>query len=312
MRTRRRSRVRFRAASRRAASRRERRARARAHAATLARHGAARRARARRSSQPLRGTFPPISPPGLSAAKAYKEAAGCYQKAKSESEVAQCFIEASRCFIKAGDSKTATALLETEALPRMVDAGRLSQAAKLHQEVAEMFETEGSFAEAMDNFQKAADLFSAENAGSTASKCLARVAHLAAQLDPPDFEKASEVFAAVGAECMNSNLMKFSAKGYFLQAVLCTLARADIVAAEGQLERFREQDYTFESSREGKLLADVCAAVKDSNVEAFSDAIYNYDQISKLDPWKTSVLLKIKATITGGGGDGGDGGDGVM
>jgi hypothetical protein len=33
-----------------------------------------------------------------------------------------------RCFIKAGDTATATALLETEALPRMVDAGRLSQA----------------------------------------------------------------------------------------------------------------------------------------------------------------------------------------
>jgi hypothetical protein len=27
---------------------------------------------------------------------------------------------------------------------------------------------------------------------------------------------------------------------------------------------------------------------KDMNSEAFTDAVYNYDQISKLDPWKTT------------------------
>ena len=65
-------------------------------------------------------------------------------------------------------------------------------------------------------------------------------------------------------------------------------------------------------SREGKLAADLCAAVKDGNGDAFGDAIYNYDQISKLDPWKTNVLLKIKQALAGGaGGEGGDG-DGIM
>lgn len=49
------------------------------------------------------------------------------------------------------------------------------------------------------------------------------------------------------------------------------------------------------------LLSPVCAlrpplparafapqAFKDMNSEAFTDAVYNYDQISKLDPWKTT------------------------
>jgi hypothetical protein len=104
------------------------------------------------------------------------------KKAKSDSDIATCYIESSRCFIKAGDAKTATELLENEALPRMVDAGRLSQAAKLHQEVAEMFEDEGQLEDAMSNYQKAADLFNAENAASTASKCLGKIALLAAQV----------------------------------------------------------------------------------------------------------------------------------
>jgi len=308
-----------------------------------------------------------------SAAKAYESAAKAFQSAKSESDVATCFIEAARAHIKAGDAKTATELLETEALPRMVDAGRLSQAAKLHQEVAEMMEDEGQFEGAMDNYQKSADLFNAENAGSTASKCLAKIGHIAAQCDPPDFERAAAVFASVGADCLNSNLLKFSAKGYFFCSTICTLARGDIVAAEGDLNKFKEQDYTFSGacprarrplvarapaapppprarrspparrplaarapaapppprarrsppsaarppaarpparppagSRECKLLDDLCAAFKDGSVDAFTDAVYSYDQISKLDPWKTSVLLKVKQSIQKASGQGDD------
>jgi alpha-soluble NSF attachment protein len=162
----------------------------------------------------------------------------------------------------------------------------MSQAAKQYQELAEMMEDEGQYEGAMENYQKSADLYNAENAGSTASKCLAKIGHIAAQMDPPDFERAAAVFASVGADCLNSNLLKFSAKGYFFNSVICTLARGDIVAADGDLNKFKEQDYTFSGCRECKLLDDLAAAFKDGSVDAFTDAVYNYDQISKLDPWK--------------------------
>jgi tetratricopeptide (TPR) repeat protein len=228
---------------------------------------------------------PPPSPSPLSRV--------AQKKAKSDSDIASCYIESSRCFIKAGDSRTATELLETEALPRMVDAGRLSQAAKLHQEVAEMFEDEGQLDEAMNNYQKAADFFNAENAASTASKCLGKIALLAAQVrereerrmgrgagrqrrprrrrpptlsirspprtaastsplvpphwqtDPPDFERAAGMFEQVGSDNLASNLLKFSAKSNFFNAVICTLARGDIVAADTSLNKYKDMDYTF-------------------------------------------------------------------
>lgn len=63
---------------------------------------------------------------------------------------------------------------------------------------------------------------------------------------------------------------------------------------------------SFAGSRECKLLDDVCAAFKDGNVDAFTDAVYSYDQISKLDPWKTSVLLKVKNSIQKASGQGDD------
>ena len=41
-------------------------------------------------------------------------------------------------------------------------------------------------------------------------------------------------------------------------------------------------------------------------MDAFSDAVYNYDQISKLDAWKTNVLLKIKTSMQKAAGEGED------
>ena len=199
--------------------------------------------------------------------------------------------------------------MEHEALARLVDAGRMSQAAKLYNELAELLEAEGMAAEAIANYEKASDLFVAENAVSSSHKALIRVAHLCATTEPPELDKSADTFAKVGGECLSNNLLKFQAKGYFFNAFLCILARTDVVAADGALNRFKEMDYTFPGSRECKLCEDILQSFKDANADAFTDAIYNYDQISKLDPWKTTLLLKIKTAITGGG-DGGAGGGG--
>ena len=240
------------------------------------------------------------------AASAYERSADCFKKAKNDGDTANCFIEAARCHIKAGNAPTAMNLIDNEALPRMVDAGRLSQAAKLHQELAEMMEEGEMFEEAMVNFQKAADFFIAENAASTAAKCSGKIAFLAARTDPPDYERAAAEFEKVGRDSLSSNLLKFGAKGNFFNAVICLLARGDIVAGESALGRFKEMDYTFGGSRECKLLDDVCAAFKDGNMDAFTDAVFNFDQISKLDPWRTTILLKIKNEMSKASGESGD------
>jgi hypothetical protein len=73
---------------------------------------------------------------GNDAATAYHKAAQCFLKAKSEGEASMAYVECSRCYIKAGDPKAGSDILENEVLPRVVDAGKLSQAAKLHGELA--------------------------------------------------------------------------------------------------------------------------------------------------------------------------------
>jgi alpha-soluble NSF attachment protein len=182
------------------------------------------------------------------AAKAFTAAAGCFKALKDEMEITQCFVEASRMLIKAGSPAEATALLEGEALPRMIDAGRLAQAAKLHEEVAKIFEDEHEYQQAIDNYTKAADLFSAENSAATASKAKQNAARLYAMLEPADYQKCCELYAECGAEAMASQLLKFGAKECFTRAVFCCLALNDAVTAKQNFDKFKEQDYTLEGA----------------------------------------------------------------
>ena len=169
--------------------------------------------------------------------------------------------------------------------------------ARRYQELAELLEAEGMPVEAIENYEKASDLFLAENSTSSSHKALIRVAHLAATLEPPELERAADTFTKVGSECLTNNLLKFQAKGYFFNAFLCILARTDVVAADGALARFKEMDYTFPGSRECKLCDDVLQSFKDLNADAFTDAVFNYDQISKLDPWKTTCVARARLCL---------------
>lgn len=91
--------------------------------------------------------------------------------------------------------------------------------------------------------------------------------------------------------------MKWSVKDYFLKAGLCHLATGDMVSINRALEKYRDMDPTFPSTREHQLLVDLTAAVEGGDAEAYADKLFQYDQMSKLDKWKTTILLKIKNSI---------------
>lgn len=187
----------------------------------------------------------------------------------------------------------------------MTDAGRVMQAAKLSKECAELYETEevemedkSSAVLAIETYEQAAELFSAEDASGQASQCWAKVAELCSVvLDPPDLTRAAQLYDTLGRRCLDSNLLKFNAKGYFLKGLLCHMAQNDVVAASQSMQRYESLDYTFGGSREGKFAVELMEAVEGADTEAFATACYEYDRVSKLDPWKTSILVMVKRTI---------------
>lgn len=193
------------------------------------------------------------------------------------------------------------------AVALLTDAGRLNQAAKLCRECAELYENEevdipgkSSVVAAIEAYEQAAELFEMEDSKSQASQCQAKVAELcSAALEPPDLIRAASIYDELGRKCLDSNLLKFNAKAYFLQAILCHLANSDAIGAQQALSRYEGVDYTFSESREGKFCRELVDCVEGFDVEGFATACYEYDRISKLDPWKTSMLVKVKRSIQG-------------
>jgi alpha-soluble NSF attachment protein len=128
-----------------------------------------------------------------------------------------------------------------------------------------------------------------------ANKLYLKVAELAAI--EGDYYKAIEHFEKVSTSSVSNNLMKYSVKDYFLKSGLCLLAVGDMVATNRAFEKYREMDPTFPSTREHQLLIDLAETVEAGDQDAFADKLYQYDQISKLDKWKTTILLRIKNAI---------------
>lgn len=112
-----------------------------------------------------------------------------------------------------------------------------------------------------------------------------------------DYYKAIATYEKVAQSSLNNNLTKWSVKDYFLKAGICHLATKDMVSTHRALDKYREMDPSFASEREHKLLVDLVQAVEAGDQEMFTEKLFQYDQMSKLDKWKTTILLRIKNGI---------------
>jgi alpha-soluble NSF attachment protein len=56
-------------------------------------------------------------------------------------------------------------------------------------------------------------------------------------------------------------------------------------------------DNSFLSTREAKFIVALLEALEQGEEETFTNVVFEYDQITKLDNWKTAILLKIKRGI---------------
>uniref|UniRef100_H3CZF6 N-ethylmaleimide-sensitive factor attachment protein, beta b n=1 Tax=Tetraodon nigroviridis TaxID=99883 RepID=H3CZF6_TETNG len=69
------------------------------------------------------------------------------------------------------------------------------------------------------------------------------------------------------------------------------------------IEKYEEMFPAFSDSRECKLLKKLLEAHEEQNSDAFTEAVKEFDSISRLDQWHTTLLLRIKKTIQGDEGD---------
>jgi alpha-soluble NSF attachment protein len=227
------------------------------------------------------------------AAAAYLRVADCHLKSESKHEAASAYVEAANSYKKFSAQDAAQAL--NHAVNLYMEMGRLNMAARYCKDLGEMYEQDQDLEKAMDFFDRAVDLFISEDGTTSANQCRQRVAQIAAQL--VDYAKATKIFEEIAKQQVNNNLLKYSAKGTLLNAGICQLCRGDPIAVSNALERYQDLDPTFSGTREYRLLADLAASMDEGDVAKFTEAIREFDSMTRLDPWKTTLLLKAKKAI---------------
>ncbi|XP_051953130.1 alpha-soluble NSF attachment protein-like [Xyrauchen texanus] len=227
------------------------------------------------------------------AGNSFSQAALLHLQMQSKHDAATNFIDAGNAFRKSDPLEAINCL--NRAIEIYTDMGRFTIAAKHHVTIAEIYESElVDIDKAIAHYEQAADYYKGEESTSSANKCLLKVATYAAQLE--QYPKAIEIYEQVATHAMDSNLLKYSAKDYFFKAALCHFC-VDMLNAKLALQKYEEMFPAFSDSRECKLVKKLLEAFEEQNVDTYTEAVKEYDTISRLDQWLTTMLLRIKKTI---------------
>lgn len=243
----------------------------------------------------------------------YVNAAGCIKS--SDPATYASLLKRSVLYVSHVDPASASAFARSHGRARcfasdcslFCELGRFNMASKTQKDIGEMYEAENNLEEAIAAYELAAEYYNGEGAATSANKVLLKVALFSSQLER--YDRAIEIFERVAASSLDNTLTKFSVKEYFLQGALCHLCTGELVAGRRALERYLDLDLTFHGSREAVFLDDIMQAIEADDVDLFTSKIVEYDRISKLNHWKTTILLRIKNSFFGGGGGADDGSD---
>ncbi|KAI1093440.1 TPR-like protein [Rostrohypoxylon terebratum] len=235
------------------------------------------------------------------AGQAFEKAAAVQTKQLNEpDDAANTLVDAFKVYRKENPEDAVRCL--DVAVNQYCKKGNFRRAAQHKENMGEVFENEvGDMKRALECYESAAGWYEGDNAAALANKLWLKVADIAA-LDG-DYYKSIEQYEKVAGASINNNLMRYSVKDYFLKAGICHLATGDMVATNRALEKYRDLDPTFPSTREHQLLTDLAAAIEAGDQDQFTDKLFQYDQMSKLDKWKTTILVRVKNNIEEAGED---------
>uniref|UniRef100_A0AAY5EJP7 N-ethylmaleimide-sensitive factor attachment protein, beta b n=1 Tax=Electrophorus electricus TaxID=8005 RepID=A0AAY5EJP7_ELEEL len=225
------------------------------------------------------------------AGNAFCQAARLHMQMQNKLDAATSFVDAGNAYKKADPQEAINCL--NAAIDIYTDMGRFTIAAKHHMTIAEVYESElVDIEKAIAHYEQAADYYKGEESNSSANKCLLKVGFYCAQLE--QYPKAIEIFEQVATSTMDNPLLKYNAKEYFWKASLCHFIVDELNAKVSAFSPW------FSSLLKKRKLLE---AHEEQNSEAFTEAVKEFDSISRLDQWQTTMLLRIKKTIQGDAGD---------
>lgn len=100
----------------------------------------------------------------------------------------------------------------------------------------------------------------------------------------------------IGTASIENALLKYGAKDHFFRAGLCHLC-IDHLNCQQAIARYESILAAFADSREANFLKQLAQSVDENNVENFTNTVKDYDSMSRLDNWCTTLLLRVKKTM---------------
>ena len=73
-----------------------------------------------------------------------------------------------------------------------------------------------------------------------------------------------------------------------------------------RLDKYRDMDISFGNSREDEMLSKICESIEEADPDMFAEAVQEYDSMTRLDAWRTQMLLKAKKRLQTGAFGGAD------
>jgi len=255
---------------------------------------------------------------GIGAEAKYETAAGCFEKAaaqfkaaKNAKRAAHAYIEAAKNLEKINNELEATTNWKnaatqlaisgdideavqcfSKAIDHYLANDRFNSAAKLQSNIGKLYEDKKIFGKAIMFYNEAIGSFESESNKSQARKVKLQVADILAKSG--EYRKAIDLYESIAKDGVDDNLLRWSVKNHLLKASLCQLVlgaqKDDMSEATKAFAKYEEWSEIFCGTRENKLVQDLRKAYEEMNTEAFQDAIFEFDNISKLDEFKTSLL----------------------
>lgn len=228
------------------------------------------------------------------AGKQFVKAADLQKQLLNHNDVANHLIEAYKCFKAVSPAEAIDSLSQAIHI-FLTQNGQFRRAANFTMDLAELYESINDTKSAVKSYEQAGDYFVTDHAEALSNKAYLKCADLSAVSG--DYRKAIELYDNVIKNLLGNNLTKWNLKDYFFKTILCTLCMDDAIEASKRSAGYLNEEPSWESTREYKLVQEILEAIDQGDVQGFLDKVFEFDQFSKLDKLKTLLLLKIKNTV---------------
>lgn len=224
--------------------------------------------------------------------------------AGDDSEQASYYLEAAHCIKNINTNKFLQ--YSRIAIDKFCVAARISQAASLAKECAEKLEEDNYYEEALQFYERAAELYFTDETPTQGNQLLIKASDLIVLTrNYSQLPQAIKNYEKVGKKFLNTPLIKTNAKELFFKSALCFMANDDMVGAKRAIQNYQIDDPNFDSSRENELLMvrtisydnyvqGMLEAIDAKSEDDFIKRVGAFIKMTPFDKVKNQLVAKIK------------------